>query len=200
MGRRRAASRDEILAKATAIFREQGFARSSADILVARIGVSRYSIYAEFGNKLGLFEAALAQYNKQVIDKRFGPLDGPDAGLDAILALFEHYGNAGNGPAAGRGCLLCNSAVEFGPDDPTGKQVFQNYFKRLSASFENALQNARAAGQLPATCNTAAEAAFLTSAVLGLFVLIRAKAPAAVIKQAADAAAGHVQKISGQSA
>ena len=39
-----------------------------------------------------------------------------------------------------------------------------------------------------------AEAAFLTSAVLGLFVMLRANARAAVLQRAAKAAMGHVEK------
>lgn len=36
-----------------------------------------------------------------------------------IRTVLESYGSAGQGPAAGRGCLLCDTAIEHGHDDPS---------------------------------------------------------------------------------
>lgn len=188
MGRRKTHNRDEVLAEAMEQFRETGFAGTTAEMLVERIGVSRYSLYADFGSLLGLFEAALERYNDAVIDRRFGPLERPGAGLAEIDALLDFYARAGEGPASGRGCLLCNTAVEFGPNDPTGSAATQRYFRRLSGAFANALSNARAAGTLSPDTDPQAEADLLTAVVLGLFVMIRAKAPSPGIENAARAA------------
>ena len=150
--------------------------------------MSRYSLYADFENLQGLFEAALERYNDEIIDSRFGPLERPGAGLDEIVGLLDFYGAAGEGPAAGRGCLLCNTAVEFGPNDPTGQNATQRYFKRLGGAFANALSNARAAGDLRPGIDVQEEADLLTAVVLGLFVMIRAKAPTQGIENAANSA------------
>jgi AcrR family transcriptional regulator len=195
MGRRKTHSRDELLAKAMQVFREKGFAGTSAEMLVDQIGVSRYSLYADFGNMQGLFNAALARYNEEIIDARFGPLERPDAGLPEIAALLDFYGSAGTGPAMGQGCLLCNTAVEFGAVDPTGSGAVQRYFDRLSGAFRNALDNARKRGHLPDSVDTRKEADLLTSVVLGLFVLIRAKAPSETIENAASAAKERVETM-----
>lgn len=195
MGRKKTHSREELLSKAMEIFRKDGFAGTTADMLVGQIGVSRYSLYSEFGNLQGLFEAALERYNNEIIDRRFGPLERPDADLGDIRALLEFYGSAGNGPAAGRGCLLCNTAVEFGPNDPTRSGAIQRYFNRLSGAFFNALANAQRKGQLPASVNAREEADLLTAVVLGLFVMIRANAPAATIEHAARAAKERLEAI-----
>lgn len=195
MGRRKTHSREEILAKAMAIFRKNGFGRTSAEMLVEQIGVTRYSLYSDFGNMQGLFEAALDRYNDEIIDARFGPLERPDAGLPEVLALLEFYGSAGNSPAAGLGCLLCNTAVEFGPDDPSGSNAVQRYFDRLSGAFGNAIGNAQKRGQLPDGTDTRREADLLTSVILGLFVLIRAKAPSTTIENAASAAKEHLETL-----
>ncbi len=196
MGRKKTHSKDELLLKAMEIFREHGFAGTSADMLVERIGVSRYSLYSDFGNMQGLFEAALERYNDDVIDRRFGPLERPTAGLAEVYELLDFYGSAGDGPAAGRGCMLCNTAVEFGPEDPTGSAAIQRYFERLSGAFRNALGNAQKQGHLAGALDTRKEADLLTSVVLGLFVMIRAKAPKTTIKFAADAAKGRLELVS----
>lgn len=193
MGRRRTHSRDEFLAKAMEIFREKGFAATSAEILVDEIGGSRYSLYSEFGSMQGLFQAALDRYNDEIIEARFGPLERPEAGLAEVFALLRFYAAAGEGPGAGRGCLLCNTAVEFGPRDPTGSGTVQRYFQRLSGAFRNALGNAQKRGDMMATVDTGKEADLLTSVLLGIFVLVRAKAPPDIIRNAADRAREHLQ-------
>ncbi len=195
MGRRKTHSRDELLKKAMEIFRDHGYAGTSADMLVEQIGVSRYSLYTEFGSMQGLFEQALERYNKEVIDLRFGPLEHPNAGLDEVQQLFEFYGAAGTGPAAGRGCLLCNTAVEFGPDDPTGSGAIQRYFRRLSGAFRNALGNAQTLGEVRDSVDTDKEADMLTSVILGLFVLIRARAPSGTIKNSAGVAEDRIEAM-----
>ena len=194
MGRKKTHSREELLARSMEIFRDHGFAGTSVDMLVAQIGVSRYSLYAEFGNMQGIFEAALDLYNNSIIELRFGPLEQPEAGLKEIRDLLDFYGAAGAGPAVGRGCLLCNTAIEFGPQDPTGNAPVQRYFKRLSGAFTNALENARQQGDLPDQLAVGKEADLLTSVILGLFVLIRAKAPPSTIEHAASLAKNRLEE------
>jgi TetR/AcrR family transcriptional repressor of nem operon len=195
MGRKKSYERDVLVGKAVEIFRDHGFAGTSAEMLVEGLGVNRYSLYAEFGSKQGLFDAALQRYDDEVVERNFGPLEAPEAGIDEIRALLEFFGEAGESPAWGRGCLLCNTAVEFGPDDPSGAGFVQRYFDRLSAAFDMALSNARHKGELRESVVPRDEAGFFTASILGLFVMLRAKAPPSVIKRAAQVAAEHLDAI-----
>ena len=200
MGRNKTSSRDEVLTQAMEVFRETGFAGTTAEMLVERTGVSRYSLYSDFKSLQSLFEAALERYNDEIIDQRFGPLEQPDAGLDEIYALLSFYGVAGGGPASGKGCLLCNTAVEFGPNDLTGSQATQRYFKRLKSAFTNALKNAQSSGDLSQKTNVYEEADLLTAVVLGLFVMIRSQAPISGIENAANSAKQRILAMSAKSA
>ncbi|MGF1466403.1 MAG: TetR/AcrR family transcriptional regulator [Sandaracinaceae bacterium] len=195
MGRKKKYDRDALVAKAMAIFREHGFAGTSAGMLVSELGVNRYSLYAEFGSKQGLFDAALQRYDEEVLGRRFGPLEKPGAGVVEIRALLDFYGCASDGPAAGRGCLLCNTAVEFGADDPTGAGFVGRYFERVSSAFSDALSNARRAGEVRRSVDPGAEAGFFTAAVLGMFVMLRANAPASVVESAARVAVAHLDSL-----
>ena len=195
MGRKKKYDRDELVSKSMEIFRDHGFAGTSAEMLAEGLGVNRFSIYAEFGNKQGLFEAALERYDEEVIERNFGPLERPEAGTDEIRRLLEFFGNAKVSPALGRGCLLCNTAVEFGPEYPDGAGFVQRYFNRLSAAFLAALDNARANGQLLASVDPGKEAGFFTASVLGMFVMLRAKAPLTVIESAAEVAIEHLEGL-----
>jgi TetR/AcrR family transcriptional repressor of nem operon len=195
MGRKKKYDREELVGKAMEIFRDHGFAGTSAEMLAEGLGVNRYSIYAEFGSKQGLFEAALKRYDEEVVERNFGPLEMPSAGLDEIRTLLEFFGNAKASPALGRGCLLCNTAVEFGPEDPGGAGFVQRYFNRLSAAFLAALDNAHADGKLRASADPGKEAGFFTASVLGMFVMLRARAPLTVIESAAEAAIEHLEAL-----
>ena len=195
MGRKKKYNRDSLIEKAMEIFRDHGFAGTSTQMLVEELGVNRFSLYAEFGNKQKLFEAALERYNKEVVGRNFGPLEAPTAGVEEIRALLEFYASASKGPASGRGCLLCNTAVEFGPLDPSGTKFVQRYFEHLSKAFYKALNNAHRKGGLRNSVALKEEADFFTASTLGLFVMIRAKAPAAMIENAAKMAIEHLKGL-----
>ncbi len=195
MGRKKNYNRDLLIEKAMEIFRDHGFARTTTQMLFEWLGVNRFILYAEFGNKQKLFEAALERYNKEVVEQKFGPLKAPTAGVEDIRALLEFYASAGKGPASGRGCLLCNTAVESGPLDPSGTEFVQRYFKYLSNAFYRALNNARRAGELRNSVALKKEADFFTASTLGLFVMIRAKAPPVMIKNAAKMTIEHLEGL-----
>ena len=195
MGRNKTYDRDVLIGKAMELFRDHGFAGTSTQMLVEGLGVNRYSVYAEFGSKQALFDAALERYDEEVVERNFGPLEAPGAGIAEVRALFGFFGTAGESPASGRGCLLCNTAVEFGPDDPSGAGFVERYFGRLSKAFYAALNNARRQGELRRTVDPREEANSFTASVLGLFVMLRAKAPPSIIKSAARVAIQHLEAL-----
>ena len=175
------------------VFRREGFAGSSADVLVRETGASRYSLYSDYESKEGLFAAALDHYNETIIDARFRPLEQPDADIEDVIALLDYYGEAGSGSVAGLGCLLCNTAIEFGAQNQP--EAVARYFERLSGAFKNALDNAVSKAQLRSQVDTVALSDFLCSSVLGLFVLIRAKAGPDRIRNAAIQAQTYLQSL-----
>ena len=91
--------------------------------------------------------------------------------------------------------MLCNTAVELGPEDPSGAGFVRRYFERLSGAFRAALDNARGEGELRRSVNPREEAAFFTASVLGLFVMLRAKASPTVVRNAARVAVEHLEAI-----
>lgn len=195
MGRKKRYDRNVLIEKAMEIFRDHGFAGTSTQMLVEGLGVNRFSLYAEFGNKQGIFDAALERYDEVVVERNFGPLEAPGAGIAEVRALLEFFAAASDGLALGRGCLLCNTAVEFGPDDPSGARFVQRYFERLSNAFYAALDNAHRKGALCNSVDPREEANFFTASVLGLFVMLRAVAPPTVIKSAARIAIEHLEAL-----
>jgi TetR/AcrR family transcriptional regulator, transcriptional repressor for nem operon len=193
--RKKGYQRDDLVERAMHLFRDHGFAGTSTQMLVDHLCVNRNSMYAEFGSKQALFDAVLERYDEHVFTRNFGSLEAPDAGLDQIRETLASFGAAAAGPASGRGCLLCNTAVEFGPADPTGRGFPGRYFERIAGAFRNALENAGRADTLRPTTDLAAESHALTATVLGLFVMIRARAPIAMIRDAVRNVIDHVESL-----
>jgi TetR/AcrR family transcriptional repressor of nem operon len=195
VGRPKEFDRDQVLGKATELFRRRGFGATSTQQLVEHLGINRKSMYAEFGSKQELFEAALERYDEVTIGANFGPLETPSAGLSEVEGVIQLFARGARGKASGLGCLLCNTAVERAANDTATRRFVDRYFQRLTNAFENALENARRGGEIGLAVDTVAQARFLTSAVLGIAVLVRAKAASVIVEGAAEVALAHVASL-----
>lgn len=81
----------KILQTAIEMFAEKGFGGSTMDELCARSGVNKASIYYHFGNKAGLYETALTELFKSVVEPVLQAVvqaQGPVEKLHAFIATF----------------------------------------------------------------------------------------------------------------
>jgi TetR/AcrR family transcriptional repressor of nem operon len=177
MGRAKQYERTDLLDRAIELFRLQGFNGTSTAELVEELGINRKSMYAEFGSKQGLFEAALERYDQEHLSRVLAPLEASDAGIAAIREAFVGYASASEGWFQGRGCLMANTAVERGAlDEATGRYTAA-YLSRINSAFRNALANAQLAGDLDTGVDIDELAGFFTTALIGVAASIRAEAP-----------------------
>lgn len=195
MGRPKTYNADEIATKAMELFWMYGFEATSTQALVEHMGVNRYSLYAEFGTKQGLYEAALAIYEKEVVAYYLQALETATAGIEEIKTVIERFANAATDPQSERGCFLCNSATERSAHDEATRKVFTNYTDRISAAFSNALGNAHARGEIKANINLAEEGSYFAATMLGFFVLLRSCAGDKIIKPATQGALRHLTEL-----
>ncbi|MEM7337804.1 MAG: TetR/AcrR family transcriptional regulator [Actinomycetota bacterium] len=176
--------RTELLDRAVEVFWRQGYTDTSTAELVEALGVNRKSMYAEFGSKLELFAAALERYNEHHLSVLMAPLETPDAGVDTIRRAFSAYGVIAGGDRWGRGCLLCNTAVERAALDPEIEPYVSAYLDRLTTAFRDALESGVSAGDLAASADLDSLAAYFTAAMIGVIACTRAKAQPAAIQAA----------------
>ncbi len=169
--------RTELLNRAIELFRRQGYNGTSTAELVAVLGVNRKTMYAEFGSKQQLFEAALEHYNRNHLTRVLAPLEAPDASIDEIQNAFHGYALANEGRFRGLGCLLCNTAVERGALDPSSGRYVEAYLERITRAFRHALGNAQQFREITDTVDLDELASFLTTALLGVAASVRAEAP-----------------------
>ena len=184
--------RNELLDKAIELFRRNGYSGASTAELVQNLGVNRKSMYAEFGSKQGLFEAALERYSDKHLTRVLAPIEDPNADAATIRQTFADYASAIDGRFAGLGCLMANTAVERAALDPGSAQFVDAYLERLNAGFRRALKNAQAAGEVSEDADLADLAAFFAMSVVGISALIRAKAPPEQVHAAGRAVAANL--------
>ncbi|HBC9216579.1 TPA: TetR/AcrR family transcriptional regulator [Citrobacter freundii] len=78
--------REAILLAAADMFFERGYAATSVDAILAKVGGSKRSIYAEFGNKEGLFTALVSHHARYALSA----LEEQDAGAGCGKDIEQH--------------------------------------------------------------------------------------------------------------
>lgn len=182
MARNREFCPSEALDKAMRVFWEKGYFGTSIEDLVSATGVSRYGLYGEFGDKNGLFLAALAHYQASVVRPIADIIAQPGASLDAICALFALLGHPSSPQSSKLGCLLFNAVNEIGFHDAATVEKILQTRENLRLGLAQMLANAVAKGELPAEFDVRREADFLFGVLHALPTLARAGADTSTIQ------------------
>jgi len=186
VGRRKTYNREEILDRAMDFFWVHGYHATSTRELSKVMGVNACSMYAEFGSKEALYEAAVERYEQLVVHRHFGALESEGASLEEIRDVLQFFGGSADVDGSFRGCLLCNGATELAPTVQGSRDSTARYIDRLAAAFTHALRNAEAERRLVEAAPIEALARFFAVMLMGLFVLMRTQADGAVLRDAAN--------------
>lgn len=178
MGRTKNFDEDAVLRTAMHAFRQYGFKAITIPDLVSLTGLSAGSIYHSYGDKVGLFNAAFELYLDQVLQGRITRHAEERRGINGVRQLFltlleepndEHFG-----------CLITNSAIEFGDDDSVCKDCVQRGFDILLQALIQRLTQAYEAGRLRPGIAVLPCALKLVAFYQGILVMVRSgyeKAP-----------------------
>ena len=112
----------------------------------------------------------------------------PDASLPEIRGYFEILLKLGEGVVAGRGCLLCNSAIEVAPHDKQIAADIRRFFDNITGVFRNALHNAKTKGEIHPDTQIDDWAVSLTGLIQSSALMVRVGYPVATIQQNVEAA------------
>lgn len=177
MPRPRAFDPDDALAAALGVFRAKGYEAASVQDLVDATGLSRSSLYATFGDKHGLFLAALDRYARQgreALDDLCACQSSP---LGAIRAFLDRTASeSSDGDLPPPGCLLTNVAAEVASRDPDTARRACAAREGMTATFERLVREAQEKSEVDAGRDPQALARFLCGAVYGLRGLQKAGA------------------------
>ncbi|MCB9679098.1 MAG: TetR/AcrR family transcriptional regulator [Alphaproteobacteria bacterium] len=182
MARPRTFDPDAALDAVMDVFWLQGFEATSIDDLVRATGVNRYSLYQQWGDKQGLFLAALARYGDRVAAEWIGRIAAAPEPLDGIRVAFRTLAEAVLADPDRRSCLVLQTALELGRSDPVVQPVVRELLDRMQGALHGAIERAVATGALPATTDTAAHARHLAVAFQAVLLQARTGAPPETVR------------------
>jgi TetR/AcrR family transcriptional repressor of nem operon len=174
MARTREFDEHKALDSAMQLFWEKGFEAASLSDLTAKMGIQRPSLYAAFGDKKQLFEAALRQYTRQhAADAR--AILKQQSVKQSFRDYFEGVVERENGDAPSRGCFCINTMVELAPHDPKFEILTREHQLYLSALFQETIERGISTGELKPGTSSVALAQALVVSLIGLTVMLKAK-------------------------
>ncbi|MFJ4244757.1 TetR/AcrR family transcriptional regulator [Streptomyces iakyrus] len=169
MARTRAFDTDAAVSRAMELFWARGYEATSVRDLTQHLGIGQGSLYAAFGDKDGLYRAALEHYRATFAAAALRSLEeGADA-RSAIRALLveririavEH---------GGRGCLLVNAATERLPEDQPTRRTVRDALDANQDALAGLLRAAAERDEISSRYDPHTLAAFLVTFLNGLLV------------------------------
>lgn len=185
VGRPKKFDRTEAIEQALQVFWTKGFDGASMKMLTDAMGINSPSLYAEFGDKRGLYLEAIDRYANH---GGCAPLDALEAApniQDAVHGFFEAVIAHSSGEGA-QGCFLVSCvSTSAGNVDGTSEllhDAISDTDDRIAARFEKAI----AEGQLPSDFPARRQAQLLFDLRQGLVFRARAGVSAAQLREDID--------------
>ncbi|MEM8963622.1 MAG: TetR/AcrR family transcriptional regulator [Acidobacteriota bacterium] len=169
-GRPKQYDRDDVLDRALTLFWDKGYEATGVADLTSTCGLGRQSLYNAFGDKRGLFLAALGRYNcafgGQVIERLRDPNEDPLASIATVLSTHR-----AEKPATG--CLVANTAAELGPHDEEIAAALRRQVDLIRGGFESALGRLQETDRLHPKLTPETGSHLLIAVIEGMAVLDR---------------------------
>lgn len=175
---------NETLDKAMHLFWEKGYVETSVRDLVKCTGVAHAGLYSAFGDKEGLFKAAVRKYCLKIANEMFGVLDRSNAGRAEIEHVFELILQMNRDGRLRNGCMLVNTAIEFSETDEELKNMVLDNFNKLVIALSRVLTHAVAAGEVRDDLPVKRTAISMATTIHGLAALSRAGLSYSTIEEA----------------
>ncbi|MBW7459254.1 TetR/AcrR family transcriptional regulator [Paenibacillus sepulcri] len=175
MTRPREFDEDQALDAALQLFWEKGYEAVSLSDLTSGMGIQRPSIYAAFGNKQGLFEAALRKYTRDHSSNARAKLQNTASVKEAFRSYFESIVEEGYDDGPSRGCFCINTMVELAPHDRKMEILTREHQMYLAALFQETIEKGIRSGEFGNDMNAQVMAQTLVVSLIGLTVMMKSR-------------------------
>ena len=166
----------QALEAATRVFWQRGYDATSLDDLLTEMDLSKSSLYQAFGGKSQLFQRCLEHYRDSFADRMRTALDESASGLAYIEAILSSVANGTTAQMGRAGCLLINTASEFGQRDAKIANLVSRSLERFEDLFYAAVCRAQAEGDIPKSADARSLALYLATNLGGLKGMARSGA------------------------
>lgn len=184
-GRPRAFDEDEVLGHIMDLFWTNGYFGTSLSMIEQATGLKKQSLYAAFGDKHAMYLAALANYERIVIDGASDALQGSGAPLERITDFLSAPIKAAFDQGDTRGCFLCNASADRAALDPDTERLVERGFRKLETALSKAMAETE---KIPDPSNHRQQARLFLAVYAGLRVMARSGLNRAHLESARDLA------------
>ena len=132
--------REEVLRKAIGIFWQKGYSGTSIKNLVEATGLQPGSLYAAFGDKRGLFLAAIDGYFDDMQRRIFTLLHTDQTPIVRIETFFNRLVSDSVTDEQRKGCFLVNTLLEIPVHDQEINSRLQTMFGEVENEFRDVLK------------------------------------------------------------
>jgi TetR/AcrR family transcriptional repressor of nem operon len=136
--------------QAVTLFWEKGYVNTSAQNMVDSLGLNRSSIYNTYSDKKTLFLKALQHYREHQTRGLLQILDTRPPTLETLRILLETVAFSSLDALTCKGCLVVNSAIEFGQQDEAVLAIITENIEEVVAAFGVFIEKGQQLGHLNA--------------------------------------------------
>jgi TetR/AcrR family transcriptional regulator, transcriptional repressor for nem operon len=188
MARIREFDTDKAVAQAMELFWERGYEGTSLQDLTEGLAIGRGSLYAAFGSKDGLYQAALERYRQECVEPMLQALSVDSDVRGALRGLLTVLVTDAVADERRRGCMVVNAATERVPHDPATSRTVREVLQGNADALTQALIAARDRGELAADLDPVAVGEFLATYISGLRVASKANPDEMVLMRTVEVA------------
>jgi AcrR family transcriptional regulator len=131
MARKKEYNENEVVEKAMQLFWRNGYEATSMQMLEKEMGINKFSIYACFGNKHGLFMESLKRY-KTHVNSTLVKFKNASNGVADIKQFFYDSVHLNHKEERRKGCFITNTYHEFSEsEDQLIKEQMHSFMEQL---------------------------------------------------------------------
>lgn len=154
------------------LFWAQGYTATSVQQLLDAMGLSRSSMYSEFGNKRDLFVEALSLY-RFLSTELINTISTAKAPAQAIKDFYEVGFSQQSNKELYQGCLLVNTILELRDVDNELSLIASNYFDEIENTLALCFEKCIESGTLEHEYDPERLANFFMTTIKGMRVVAR---------------------------
>lgn len=170
-GRPREFDSDVAVAAAIEVFRSHGYHSTSIEDLCQATGLLRGSLYGAFGDKRGIFLAALDRYSEGGIARLAERLNVTPFSRETMREALLYYVRFASGVPNEGGCLVTSAAMELIPDDLDVTKRIECTIRRMAALLAAAVVRGQVIGIFNKRLDERAVGNYLVCMTYGLRIL-----------------------------
>lgn len=192
MARRQKHRSDKTLDRATELFWRQGFHATSMKDLEHALDLGPGSIYARFGSKAGVFDAALKNYaasRKRELEKHLAESDTVLGGLASYAQSFRDLCDR---DAPSVACMMMKSVTELHATEPDLQSAASALLDATEDMFAEQFAKAKEGAEIGDSSDPKFLGAWLQSEIMGIRTYAQKAETSEMVAKLADALASRI--------